>query len=74
MPVFVHHGQERLTLSDTTFTFVTDGIEAALDQAGEAAALAASWRSAPPLAGHPVPSEAQNASQGLRRSRGNLDR
>jgi hypothetical protein len=33
MPVFVltHHGQERLTLSDTTFTFVTDGIEAALD-------------------------------------------
>jgi hypothetical protein len=58
MPVFVltHHGQERLTLSDTTFTFVTDGIEAALDQAGEAAALAASWRSAPPFAGHPGPS------------------
>jgi dihydrofolate reductase len=40
MPVFVitHHGREPLTLSDTTFTFVTDGIESALDQAREAAA------------------------------------
>ena len=40
MPVFVvtHHEREPLTLSDTTFTFVTDGIEAALDQAREAAA------------------------------------
>jgi dihydrofolate reductase len=35
MPVFVvtHHEREPLTLSDTTFTFVTDGIEAALEQA-----------------------------------------
>ena len=34
-PVFVvtHHEREPLTLSDTTFTFVTDGIEAALEQA-----------------------------------------
>jgi dihydrofolate reductase len=34
-PVFVltHHEREPLTLSDTTFTFVTDGIEAALDRA-----------------------------------------
>jgi dihydrofolate reductase len=40
MPVFVltHHEREPLTLSDTTFTFVTDGIEAALDQARDAAA------------------------------------
>ena len=40
MPVFVltHHEREPLTLSDTTFTFVTDGIEAALDQARAAAA------------------------------------
>ena len=40
MPVFVltHHEREPLTLSDTTFTFVTDGIESALDQAREAAA------------------------------------
>jgi dihydrofolate reductase len=40
MPVFVltHHGREPLTLSDTTFTFVTDGIESALDQARKAAA------------------------------------
>jgi len=40
MPVFVltHHAREPLTLSDTTFTFVTDGIEAALEQAREAAA------------------------------------
>jgi dihydrofolate reductase len=39
MPVFVltHHEREPLTLSDTTFTFVTDGIEAALGQAREAA-------------------------------------
>ena len=38
-PVFVltHHAREPLTLSDTTFTFVTDGIESALDQAREAA-------------------------------------
>jgi dihydrofolate reductase len=40
MPVFVltHHGREPLTLSDTTFTFVTDGIESALEQARAAAA------------------------------------
>ncbi len=39
-PVFVltHHQREPLTLSDTTFTFVTDGIEAALEQARAAAA------------------------------------
>lgn len=39
-PVFVvtHHERAPLILSDTTFTFVTDGIEAALDQAREAAA------------------------------------
>jgi dihydrofolate reductase len=38
-PVFVvtHHAREPLTLSDTTFTFVTDGIESALRQAREAA-------------------------------------
>src|SRR5262249_29370771 len=30
--------REPLTLSDTTFTFVTDGVEAALDQARAAAA------------------------------------
>jgi dihydrofolate reductase len=38
-PVFVvtHHEREPLTLSDTTFSFVTDGIEAALEQAKEAA-------------------------------------
>ena len=38
-PVFVltHHTREPLTLSDTTFTFVTDGIESALDQAKRAA-------------------------------------
>ena len=37
-PVFVvtHHEREPLTLSDTTFTFVTDGIESALEQAMEA--------------------------------------
>jgi dihydrofolate reductase len=40
MPVFVvtHHEREPLTLSDTTFTFVSDGIESALDQARRAAA------------------------------------
>ena len=40
MPVFVltHHEREPLTLSDTTFTFVTDGIESALEQAKAAAA------------------------------------
>ena len=34
-PVFVitHHERAPLTLSDTTFTFVTDGIHSALDQA-----------------------------------------
>src|SRR5688572_25202679 len=39
MPVFVltHHERDPLTLSDTTFTFVTDGIEAALAQARQAA-------------------------------------
>jgi dihydrofolate reductase len=38
-PVFVltHHEREPLILSDTTFTFVTDGIGAALEQAREAA-------------------------------------
>ena len=38
-PVFVltHHEREALTLSDTTFTFVTDGIESALEQAKAAA-------------------------------------
>jgi dihydrofolate reductase len=40
IPVFVltHHARAPLTLGDTTFTFVTDGIEAALAQAREAAA------------------------------------
>jgi dihydrofolate reductase len=40
MPVFVltHHEREPLTLSDTTFTFVTDGIASALAQARAAAA------------------------------------
>ena len=39
MPVFVltHHEREPLVLSDTTFTFVTGGIESALEQAREAA-------------------------------------
>lgn len=39
-PVFVltHHEREPLTLGDTTFTFVTDGIESALEQARAAAA------------------------------------
>ena len=38
-PVFVltHHEREPLTLADTTFTFVTDGIESALERAREAA-------------------------------------
>ncbi len=38
-PVFVltHHEREPLTLADTTFTFVTDGIESALQRAREAA-------------------------------------
>jgi dihydrofolate reductase len=38
-PVFVltHHEREPLTLADTTFTFVTDGIESALEQARQAA-------------------------------------
>ena len=38
-PVFVvtHHEREPLTLTDTTFTFVTDGIESALRRAQEAA-------------------------------------
>jgi dihydrofolate reductase len=37
-PVFVltHHEREPLTLGETTFTFVTDGIEPALEQAKEA--------------------------------------
>ncbi len=40
MPVYVltHHEREPLTLADTTFTFVTGGIETALAQAREAAA------------------------------------
>jgi dihydrofolate reductase len=39
MPVVVltHHQRGPLTLSDTTFTFVTDGIEPALEQARDAA-------------------------------------
>jgi dihydrofolate reductase len=38
-PVFVltHHEREALTLSDTTFSFVTDGIESALEQARDGA-------------------------------------
>jgi len=38
-PVFVltHHEREPLILTDTTFTFVTDGIDSALEQAREAA-------------------------------------
>ena len=40
MPVFVltHHEPEPLTLADTTFTFVPNGIESTLDQARKAAA------------------------------------
>jgi dihydrofolate reductase len=39
MPVFVltHHEREPLVKGDTTFTFVTGGIESALEQANEAA-------------------------------------
>ncbi|HSR93633.1 MAG TPA: dihydrofolate reductase family protein [Solirubrobacterales bacterium] len=39
MPVFVltHHQREPLRLGETTFTFVTDGIESALEQAKEVA-------------------------------------
>jgi dihydrofolate reductase len=39
VPVFIvtHHEREPLTLSDTTYTFVTEGIEAALEQAKAAA-------------------------------------
>ena len=39
MPVFVltHHEREPLVLGETTFTFVTDGIESALEQARAAA-------------------------------------
>jgi dihydrofolate reductase len=38
-PVFVvtHHERDPLTLGETTFHFVTDGVESALDQAREAA-------------------------------------
>jgi dihydrofolate reductase len=38
-PVFVltHHARAPLTLSDTTYTFVTDGIHSALERAREAA-------------------------------------
>ena len=35
--VLTHHEREPLTLSDTTFTFVTDGTESALERAREAA-------------------------------------
>jgi dihydrofolate reductase len=35
--VLTHHAREPLTLGDTTFTFVTDGIESALGQARTAA-------------------------------------
>jgi dihydrofolate reductase len=40
MPVFVltRHPREPLTLADTTFTFVTDGIDSALEQARASAA------------------------------------
>jgi dihydrofolate reductase len=39
MPVFVvtHHHQEPVVKGDTTFTFVTSGVDAALKQAAEAA-------------------------------------
>jgi dihydrofolate reductase len=39
VPVFVltHHEREPLTLSDTTFHFVTDGVEAAVSRAKDAA-------------------------------------
>ena len=35
--MLTHYDREPLTLSDTTFTFVTDGIESALEQARRAA-------------------------------------
>ena len=35
--IITNHERGPLTLSDTTFTFVTDGIEAALERAREAA-------------------------------------
>jgi dihydrofolate reductase len=39
MPVFVvtHHEREPLVKGETTFTFVTDGVESAVDQARAAA-------------------------------------
>ena len=45
MPVFVltHHQRDPLELGDTTFTFVTDGIESALKQARAAAAGKDVW-------------------------------
>ncbi len=45
VPVFVltHHGRDPLELSDTTFNFVTDGIESALEQARAAAAGKDVW-------------------------------
>ena len=45
MPVFVltHHRREPLELGDTTFTFVSDGIESALEQARAAAAGKDVW-------------------------------
>jgi dihydrofolate reductase len=36
--VLTHHEREPLTLADTTFTFATDGIESALEQARTSAA------------------------------------
>jgi dihydrofolate reductase len=48
-PVFVltHEPREPLVKADTTFTFVNDGIEAALNQAREAAVI---WTSRSPAA------------------------
>lgn len=45
MPVFVltHHRRDPLELGDTTFTFVSDGIESALEQARAAAAGKDVW-------------------------------
>jgi dihydrofolate reductase len=45
-PVFVltHHEREPLILSDTTFTFVTDGIESALEQAAAPTSSTSTWR------------------------------
>ena len=50
MPVFVltHHQREPLTLSDTTFTFVTDGIPSALEKARAAAGERTSSSAAAP--------------------------